>query len=49
MTNEKEELINRSEELLIKRKNMDLALKKLKDSFEEDYKKQREVWAKAEQ
>lgn len=33
--------------MLKKRKALDLALKKLKDNFEEDYKAQREVWAKA--
>jgi hypothetical protein len=35
--------------MLRRRKQMDLALKKLKDSFEEDYKTQREGWARAEQ
>lgn len=35
--------------MLRKRKGLDLALKKLKDNFEEDYKRQREVWTQAEQ
>jgi hypothetical protein len=48
LTNEKEELITRTEEMLRRRKGLDLALKKLKDSFEEDYKAQREVWARSE-
>jgi hypothetical protein len=38
LTNEQEELITRTEELLAKRKTYDVALKKLKDNFEEDYK-----------
>jgi hypothetical protein len=46
LTNEKEQLITRTEELLQRRKTLDLNLKKLKDNFEEDYKKQKETWAK---
>jgi DNA repair exonuclease SbcCD ATPase subunit len=47
LTNEKEELLGRIEEVLQRRKQLDTTLKKLKENFEQDYKKQREVWAKA--
>ena len=46
LTNEKEEFIKRIEELLERRRGIELNLKKMKDNFEEDFKRQKELWAK---
>lgn len=49
LTNQKEELINRNEEILKRRQTLELNSKKIKENYEEELRKQKEIWAKGEQ
>ena len=49
LTNEKEQLIVRVQQLLKRKSQLQLNKKKIKDNFQQEYKKQRQLWIKGQQ